>query len=170
MNRSFNQWKFVNTYGAFGYVGEVRDEMVIKGTRGDVVAPDEEWLEYEFAVKPGSVTRRLPVIVPYHHRLDWCIWISTLRSPEATPWLKTFLLKLLQNDVPTTRLLADGGRGNPFAHDGGGPPKYLKVERYRYSFVHPRSDTTAATGAVWTREKLGPYFPRQPIFSAAMFE
>lgn len=124
MNRSYDRWRLVNTYGAFGTVTKERDEMVISGTRGEVTAPDEAWLEYEFAVKPGSVTRRLPIIVPYLHRLDWCTWIATLSSPYRTPWVKPFLRKLLQNHEGVTGLLAHGG--NPF--EGGDPPKYLKVE------------------------------------------
>jgi hypothetical protein len=54
MNASFDRWRLVNTYGAFGFVGQMRDEMVIKGTRGNWDAPDEDWKEYDFAVKPGG--------------------------------------------------------------------------------------------------------------------
>ena len=160
MNASFDRWRLVNTYGAFGFVGQMRDEMVIKGTRGNWDAPDEDWKEYDFAVKPGgkrgtmhgsgarkrsslsiylflshslsshlvrvslglvpAVGRRLPTIVPYHHRLDWCVWIATLRPPDdpSNFWLKPLLLKLLRNDEAVSRLLEGEGRGNPFLADG----------------------------------------------------
>lgn len=205
MNASFDRWRLVNTYGAFGFVGQMRDEMVIKGTRGNWDAPDEDWKEYDFAVKPGgkrgtmhgsgarkrsslyiylflshslsshlvrvslglvpAVGRRLPTIVPYHHRLDWCVWIATLRPPDdpSNFWLKPLLLKLLRNDEAVSRLLEGEGRGNPFLADGGGPPKILKVERYRYRFAKPKKGAP-----VWERELLGRYFPRTPIFSERM--
>src|SRR5205085_3244789 len=76
MNTSFNRLNLVNTYGAFGSVGQVRNEIIFEGT--DSPTPDEsaEWRAYEFKVKPGDPQRRPGSITPYHYRLDWQIWFA----------------------------------------------------------------------------------------------
>jgi hypothetical protein len=173
MNGCFDPFRLVNTYGAFGFVHEIREEIIISGTRGNWDAPPDAWKEYEFAVKPGSINRPLPCIVPYHHRLDWCLWLITLRkgNPDRyAPWLRTLLLKLLQNDRETSKLLANRGQGNPFLHDNGPPPTFLKVERYRYAFSKPNNSNTKAPAGVWERQLVGRFFQADPIFSAKMLE
>ena len=89
MNRSFDPFRIVNTYGAFGRwdlylntrtghikghhlytfsVTKERTEVVIEGSDySDLENP--KWLEYEFKCKPGSVTRAPCLISPYHYRL-----------------------------------------------------------------------------------------------------
>ena len=155
-------------------------------------APEDAWKEYVFAVKPGPVDRPLPFIVPYHHRLDWCVWLLTLQSMyqpaynvRYPKWLYRFLLRLMQNDPEVTALLADGGRGNPF--HGQDPPVALKVERFRYTFSSSRSSSstsnnqpgavnqgapehhpTTAKPAVWTREKIGSFFAHGDVITADM--
>jgi len=172
MNGSFNRWRLMNAYGAFGFVGDVRDEIVVSGTRNKDPSNAEanEWREYTFAALPSgdNMNRRLPwPLAPYHHRLDWCLWFANLQSPTQTKWLPALLLKLLKNDPDTTALLAQNG--NPFSD--GDPPLFLKVERYRYSFTKPGKKPEALDSEqAWYRERIGWYFPRQPIFSAVMLE
>merc|ERR1711957_1097373 len=63
------------------------------------------WTEYQFKVKPGDVTRRPPWISPYHHRLDWQMWIAFHGTIENSPWMLRFLLLLLQEDEEVLGLL-----------------------------------------------------------------
>eukprot|EP00614_Pseudopedinella_elastica_P011906 CAMPEP_0172596030 /NCGR_PEP_ID=MMETSP1068-20121228/15729_1 /TAXON_ID=35684 /ORGANISM="Pseudopedinella elastica, Strain CCMP716" /LENGTH=434 /DNA_ID=CAMNT_0013394861 /DNA_START=216 /DNA_END=1520 /DNA_ORIENTATION=- len=171
MNSSFEKLRLVNTYGAFGAVHQKREEIIISGA-ASYDSPEEEWKEYVFNVKPGPISRRLPFIVPYHYRLDWCVWLATLRyrSPpfaaNAGPlWLPVLLKRLLENDPATTALFARGG--NPFA--GKEPPGVLKVDRYRYSFTEPGSQE-AREGKIWNRELIGPFYSRQPIFTRIILD
>jgi hypothetical protein len=168
MNQCYDPWRLVNSYGAFGDVHEHRDEIVVSGA--DSVDPGVRWREYSFAVKPGDVRRPAPFIVPYHHRLDWCLWVaafcrpSSTKDPAGPDWLPRLLLRLLQNDPQVAALLAgsDAGEsfGNPFKT--GPPPRYIKVERFRYAFAKPGSPESIR-GELWKRSRIGWYYSQQPI-------
>jgi hypothetical protein len=147
MNASFDPFRLVNTYGAFGSVGRTRYEVVVEGTNGD---PDDEaaWLAYEFKGKPGD-PRRLPrQFAPYHLRLDWLMWFLPLSPMYAEGWFVPFLGRLLAGDRTTLRLL---GR-NPFPD---APPRYVRARlfRYRYSTWRERRET----GAWWVRTPAGDF-------------
>lgn len=59
MNTSFDTFRLVNTYGAFGSITKQRNEVVFKGTHSKSLTDKNiEWLEYEFKCKPGDVNRR----------------------------------------------------------------------------------------------------------------
>jgi hypothetical protein len=101
MNTSFESFRIVNTYGAFGRffsnfsikifniiklfktfisVTRKRHEVIFKGTSSaDANDPNAVWKEYEFHCKPGSVDRRPCVITPYHYRLDWLMWFAAFQ-------------------------------------------------------------------------------------------
>jgi hypothetical protein len=148
MNMSFNPFHLINTYGAFGSIGRTRREVVIEGTDEPAITEQTVWQEYEFKGKPGAV-RRLPrQWAPYHLRLDWLMWFAAISPHYADSWLQPFMLRLLQNDAATLRLL----RGNPFPGD---PPRYVRAQLYRYRF------TTAAElrrdHAWWHRTLEAPY-------------
>jgi Lipase maturation factor len=148
MNMSFNPFHLINTYGAFGSIGRTRWEVVIEGTDEPAITEQTVWQEYEFKGKPGAV-RRLPrQWAPYHLRLDWLMWFAAISPHYADSWLQPFMLRLLQNDAATLRLL----RGNPFPDD---PPRYVRAQLYRYRF------TTAAElrrdHAWWHRTLEAPY-------------
>ena len=66
MNQSFGAFKLVNTYGAFGSVGEARYEPIIS-----VSKDGQSWTELQLPCKPGDVKRRPCFCAPYHYRLDW---------------------------------------------------------------------------------------------------
>ena len=86
------------------------------------------WKEYEFRGKPGAV-RRVPLQwAPYHLRLDWLMWFAAISPHYAYPWLRPFMVQLLQNDPATLRLL----RHNPFPDS---PPRYVRAQLYRYRFT-----------------------------------
>jgi Lipase maturation factor len=148
MNMSFNAYHLINTYGAFGTIGRTRREVVIEGTDEPEVTGQTVWKEYEFKGKPGAL-RRLPAQwAPYHLRLDWLMWFAAISPQYAYPWLRPFVLRLLQNDPATLRLL----RHNPFP---ASPPRYVRAQLYRYRF------TTAAElrrdHAWWHRTLEGSY-------------
>lgn len=70
MNTSFGRLHLVNSYGAFGRVGRTRNEVVLQGTRDEVLTEDTDWREYEWKCKPSDPRRRPCWITPYHYRLD----------------------------------------------------------------------------------------------------
>jgi hypothetical protein len=148
MNTSFDPLHLVNTYGAFGSVGEVRHEIVFEGTTDATVGPATIWKEYDFWCKPGNPLRRPCVIAPFQPRLDWAIWFAAMSTPERYPWTLHLVWKLLHNDAPTLRLLAT----NPFSE---APPRFVRAAFYRYSFAPPGNPE----GAWWNREYLGEWLP-----------
>ncbi|MFL5771362.1 MAG: lipase maturation factor family protein [Chloroflexota bacterium] len=154
MNASFNPFHIVNTYGAFGSVGRTRYEVVVEGAadglsgaRGDT---PEAWREYEFKGKPGAPSRTPPQVAPYHYRLDWMIWFIPLSPRYAGEWFVQFLVRLLEDDEPTLRLL----RRNPFTD---APPALVRARLFHY-----RYSTWAewrATGQWWVRTPAGELVP-----------
>lgn len=77
------------------------------------------------------------------------MWLVPL-DPYFLPWLERFLERLLEGSPAVLSLLA----ADPFPE---GPARILRVSLYRYRFTD--WDTRAATGAWWTREYLGPFYP-----------
>jgi hypothetical protein len=149
MNASFNRWHLVNAYGAFGSVTKERYEVVVEGTEDDPNDPAARWLEYGFKGKPGDV-RRLPrQYAPYHLRLDWLMWFLALGSRDS-PWFEVFLLRLLEADRPTLRLL----RFDPF---GGTPPRSVRARMFLYRFATHAEKR--ATGDRWVRTEVGTLVP-----------
>jgi len=141
MNTSFQPLALVNTYGAFGSVGRVRNEIVFEGSHDG-----ETWRAYEFKCKPGDPRRRPCLMSPYHYRLDWQIWFAAMGPVEDEPWTVHLAWKLLHNDAGALGLLA----GNPFPE---GPPRFLRARLFRYRFA------TRAEAGVWHRELLGDWLP-----------
>ena len=150
MNRSFDPFRLVNTYGAFGSVSRVRDEVVIEGSLEDEPDPDDEadWREYGFKGKPGDVRRLPPQVAPYHLRLDWLMWFLPLSASYGNRWFVPFLVKLLENDRPTLRLIGH----NPFPDQ---PPRWIRARLFRYRFSTPRE--RRETGAWWVRTPEGEF-------------
>jgi len=148
MNTSFNQFHIVNTYGAFGSVGTVRNELVVQGTSDSFIDGDTVWKEYEFKAKPTDVKGKLPIVAPYQPRIDWQIWFAAFSNYQRQPWMIHFVWKLLHNDPGTLSLISY----NPFPDD---PPKLIRVEFYRYEFLPPGSED------VWKRTHRGNWL--QPV-------
>lgn len=149
MNASFNRWMLVNAYGAFGTVTKRRIEIVVEGTLAE--SPDEgaEWREYGFKGKPGDVRAMPRQWAPYHLRLDWLMWFLPL-GRMWEPWFEVFLLRLLEADAPTLRLL----RTDPF---DGAPPRWVRARAYHYRFA-TRSEFRE-TGERWVRTLQGEVMP-----------
>ena len=145
MNASFNRWQLANAYGAFGTVTKQRIEIVVEGTMDE--DPDAAtWHEYGFKGKPGDLRRIPRQYAPYHLRLDWLMWFLPLvRSLDE--WFTAFLVKLLEADAATLRLLAR----DPFH---GERPRWVRAVSYRYRFT-TRAEYRA-TRARWVRDRRRP--------------
>jgi hypothetical protein len=147
MNAPFEPFELVNTYGAFGSVGDRRFELVIEGTLaadpGDAAA---RWRAYELPCKPGDPLRRPCILGPYHHRLDWQMWFAAMGPIEDEPWTMRLVWRLLHADRDTLSLFAQ----DPFH---GTPPRWIRIRFYRYHFA-PLGDPRW-----WTRELKGDWLP-----------
>nr|WP_194719789.1 lipase maturation factor family protein [Cellulosimicrobium arenosum] len=143
MNASFDPLRLVNAYGAFGTVSRRRDEVVVEGSVA-ATPGSGDWVEYAFRGKPGDVHRRPPQVAPYHLRLDWQMWFLALGSP-GTRWFEVLLLRLLEGDASTLRLLG----ADPFA---GVAPRWVRARLFRYRFS-TRTERRAS-GAWWVRHEL----------------
>jgi hypothetical protein len=152
MNTSFDPLHLVNTYGAFGSITKERYEIAIEGTGEPVLTPSTTWLEYEFKAKPGDVRRRPPQYAPYHLRLDWLMWFAAMSSPMYHPWFVPLVVKLLEADPATLRLL----RTDPFA---GARPRFIRATLYLYRFTTPRERRESR--AWWVRSRVDEYL--QPV-------
>ena len=145
MNSEFDRLALVNTYGAFGSVGDVRHELVIEGTMDD--DPEHAtWKAYELPCKPGALDRRPCILGPYHRRLDWLIWFAAMADHPQDPWIVHFVWKLLDGDTTIRQLLAV----DPF---DGKPPKWVRIRRFVYHLA-PYSAPTW-----WTRDSEELWLP-----------
>jgi len=160
MNTSFDALNLVNTYGAFGWVGRERLNVVFEGTMDTPVGPapmnapaaahddHAHWLPYPYKALPVALDKRPPQIAPYQPRLDWQMWFAAMSTPEEYPWTLTLISKLLHND-PGAISLFDG---NPFPHT---PPRYIRAVLYRYTFAPPGNPD----GHWWRREPVSIWLP-----------
>ncbi|GHJ96025.1 membrane protein [Streptomyces sp. NE5-10] len=157
MNRSYDPFHLVNTYGAFGTVGRVRDEIVVEGTREETPGPDTPWLAYGFKGKPDDPHRWPRQYAPWHLRLDWLLWFVALSPSYGAPWFDGFVRRLLTNDRDLLRLL----RHNPFPD---APPTYVRCRLYRYRFTTWRElrDTHDCWHRTYLRDLTPPTRLRTP--------
>ncbi len=159
MNRSYNPWHLVNSYGAFGSVSKERYELMIQGTDDAVVTAASQWREYEFRAKPGDPMRRPPQIAPWHLRLDWLVWFIPfeitvtprgIRASHYDVWFLRFIQRLLTSDRAILRLMGS----NPFA---GTTPARIRAVLFLYRYTTP--EEKRASGAWWYRREVGVYLP-----------
>ncbi|MFZ9001391.1 MAG: lipase maturation factor family protein [Bacteriovoracaceae bacterium] len=125
MNRSYDQFHFVNSYGVFGGITKKRMEIVIKGTEDEVIDENTVWKEYEIFCKPGNIFDRPCIASPYHYRLTWQIWFAAMGSYNYNPWIINMVYKLLRGDSHVLSLFSF----NPFPSK---PPKFIKLDHYLY--------------------------------------
>ncbi len=148
MNASFDQLHLVNTYGAFGGITRVRQEVVVEGTTDAVITDATTWREYGFKGKPGDLRRRPPQVAPYHLRLDWMMWFAGISPAYARGWFGGFVERLLRNDRDTLKLL----RTNPFPDT---PPVFVRAHLYDYRFTTRRE--RRQTKRWWDRTLVGEF-------------
>ena len=137
MNTSFNAFRLVNTYGAFGSVGKARYEPILS------LSPDgKTWTEIDFPCKPGTITRRPCLCAPYHYRLDWNIWFIGFEPHSAylqrrEQWLYILIIKMLSyNDRepnPWLDLIDKSSALHYVLQQKSTVFKYAKVDMYHYS-------------------------------------
>ena len=153
MNTSFDPLNLVNTYGAFGSVGQERLNVVFEGTIDAVPDDKADWKAYPYKGLPVALGKRPPQIAPYQLRLDWQMWFAAMSSPDEYPWTLNLVWKLLHNDPAAVSLFA----GNPFPER---PPRYIRAVLYRYSFAPPWNP-----GRLWwRRERIGdPWLPAMSV-------
>jgi hypothetical protein len=149
MNRSYDRLHLVNTYGAFGSVGDIRIELVVEGTRDAVPSEDADWRAYVLPCQPGPVDRRPCQVTPWHYRLDWLIWFAGIEAGETgglrrEVWVLAFLDALLRAEPAVLALV----ERDPF---DGRPPAFVRVSAYRYAF------TSFGEPGWWRRERLGTF-------------
>jgi hypothetical protein len=150
MNTEYDRLAIVNTYGAFGSVGDVRHELVIEGSMDG-----QTWKAYELPCKPGALDRRPCVLGPYHRRLDWLIWFSAMYDQPEDPWILHLVWKLLDGDTTVRELLAV----DPF---DGKPPRWVRIRRFVYHLEPYGSPTW------WTRDSEQLWLPPVSKDTAAL--
>lgn len=154
MNRSYDPFRLINTYGAFGTVKEDRDEYIISSA----CQWDGEWREYEFKAKPGNIYRPPRFLSPYHHRLDWQMWIAaSFGRIDNSPWMYPFLAKLLEQDQDILNGLMEG---DPWI-DSLEAPRYIRVQLFRYRFH--KASTNDSNSPYWDRELVRNVYPQNGL-------
>jgi hypothetical protein len=152
MNGSFDPFELVNTYGAFGTVGQERLNVVFEGTMDDTTNGNARWKPYLYKALPVDPDKRPPQIAPYQLHLDWQMWFAAMDSPDDYPWTLNLVWKLLHNDAGVVSLFAN----NPFPNK---PPKYIRAVLYRYAFAKSGNPK----GLWWNRERLGDWIPAMSL-------
>ena len=148
MNSSYDPLDLVNTYGAFGSVGQERMNVVFEGTMDDTTNNKAVWKPYIYKGLPVRLDKQPPQIAPYQPHLDWQMWFASMSTAEQYPWTYNLVWKLLHNDPVATRLFAE----NPFPDK---PPRFIRAVIYRYKFAEPGNPEHLW----WTREPLRLWMP-----------
>lgn len=144
MNSSFDPLDLVNTYGAFGSVGQERFNVIFEGTMDDTLNDKATWKPYIYKGLPVLPDKQPPQIAPYQLRLDWQMWFAAMSTADEYPWTYNLIWKLLHNDARAISLF----NVNPFPSK---PPRYIRAVLYRYKFAEPGNPK----GFYWNREQLG---------------
>ena len=78
------------------------------------------------------------------------MWFAALSDYQNNPWFQQLVLRLLEGRPEVTSLFAY----NPFPNQ---PPHFIRAVMYNYHFTD--WSTRRQTGAIWTRTRIGDYFP-----------
>jgi len=159
MNTSYDPLELVNTYGAFGTVGQERLNVVFEGIMDENPDDSANWVPYIYKGLPVALDKRPPQIAPYQLHLDWQMWFASMDTPEDYPWTYNLVWKLLHNDPGAVSLFA----GNPFPVK---PPRYIRAVLYRYSFAKPGN----SKGLWWNRDKIGLWLPAMSVNDSSLVD
>lgn len=139
-------YHFVNTYGLFANMTELRPEIIIEGSNDQIT-----WKPYKFRWKPGELTQPPKWVAPHQPRLDWQMWFAALQgNVRNTPWFLNLMESLLKGKPEVIELLSE----NPFPN---APPRYLRANLYDYQFTDIK--TKNSSGNWWRREFIGEFCP-----------
>ncbi len=120
--------------------------LVIEGSDDGV-----EWRALTNLSNPGPLDRPCAHFAPYHHYLDFLLWLAGPLPPAvAGPWMDNLVRGLLAGHAPVYRLFAEV----PWSPEA--PPRYVRVQRYRYRYA---TDAQRALGLWWQREFVGEWLP-----------
>jgi len=150
--RTFDPFSFGNNYGLFAVMTVDRPEIILQGSMDS-----RAWETYEFAWKPGDLSRRPRFVAPHMPRLDWQMWFAAQGDLRDNPWFIRFAHQVLKGEESVIGLLDH----DPF---NGKPPRYLRAVVYEYTFTKP--------GALWERGrwwKQGVAEPFMPVVSLSDF-
>ncbi len=107
----------------------------------DLSAPD--YLVARFLIERGLAAIYVVAFVVALRQFPWFLPLS---PGYGERWFVPFLVRLLQGDGPTLRLL----RRNPFPD---APPRWVRARLFRYRFTTWRE--LRATRAWWVRRPVG---------------
>jgi hypothetical protein len=141
----FEPFRLVNSYGLFSVMTTERPEIVVEGSDDA-----NTWLAYEFKWKPGDVKRAPRFVAPHQPRLDWQMWFAALGYYPNHPWVRSFLIRLLEGSPQVLSLL----KTNPFPDK---PPRYVRCVLYDYRFTNRAERRVTKT--YWKVERRGLYCP-----------
>jgi lipase maturation factor 1 len=141
----FEPFRLVNSYGLFSVMTIERPEIIVEGSDDA-----NTWRAYEFKWKPDDVKRPLHFIAPHQPRLDWQMWFAALGYYHNHPWVRSFLIRLLEGSPQVLSLL----KTNPFADK---PPRYVRCVLYDYHFTDRKE--RRVTKAYWKAQRRGVYCP-----------
>lgn len=167
MNTSYDSFRIVNTYGAFGTVGQKRYEVILELSFSETPQKDSDWHALEFKCKPGSLDRMPCVITPYHYRLDWVIWFAGFEPHDYRyhAWILHLMAKILVGHENTLDLMDKSNEKLFFPNgkeNGSSLPKFIRANLYEYKFlpmgkkINPKD---WEIGKWWIRRKKSSYVP-----------
>jgi len=159
MNTSYDPLDLVNTYGAFGTVGQERLNVIFEATMDENPNDSANWKPYVYRGLPVYLNKRPSQIAPYQLHLDWQMWFASMSSPEEYPWVYNLAWKLLHNDKNAVNLFA----ANPFP---GKSPRFVRAVLYRYSFAKPGNPK----GLWWNRERIGIWLPAMSVNDSSLVD
>ena len=148
MNSSYDPLDLVNTYGAFGSVGQQRMNVIFEGTSDDTTGNKARWQPYIYKGLPVLLDKQPPQIAPYQLRLDWQMWFASMSTADQYPWTYNLVWKLLHNAPDAVGLFA----WNPFPQK---PPRYIRAMLYDYKFA-PSGNPKHL---YWTRTAISEWLP-----------
>jgi hypothetical protein len=135
--------RLVNTYHLFAQITRERIEPSLETFDGTA------WKERPFRYKPGPVERPPPFVAPHQPRVDFLLWFYGLGFRRGMPEYVGNLLDRVCHDREGVESL--------FASPLPVRPEGARIALWRYHFT-TRAER-AATGAWWTRERLGALAP-----------
>lgn len=131
--------RLVNRYELFGFVPRRRIAWVLEGS-----SDGERWEAFETHTLPCRVDRPAPHMAPWHHYLDFVLWMSAYDGVEHhSHWFLPLARRLLEGSPQVCGLFA-----NVPSHV---PPRYLRISRWEYGFA---TEEQRRRGIYWWREAL----------------
>ena len=149
--RTTSTFALVNNYGPFAVMTTQRNEIIVQGSNDG-----QDWLDYEFKYKPGTLHREPGWHIPHQPRLDWQMWFAALAPARHGSWFDSLMTKLLQGSPQVLSLLDK----NPFPDK---PPGYIRAVLYRYSYATQEQRNN--NGQIWQRQYQGVYWPVRTLKS-----